>query len=218
MSKLTRVLVVFLACAALGGPSAAASGVIPPIVNIQAPKCVALGGSSLGVPSELLQFQVKVTDLANNPLAGAPVVVDLSGCSDLRLCSDQLDAAAVVDCTQKTVTKFADAAGIVAFRLLGGSVGNLPAGQGSGPLQGTIRVRGLQYFTASISVCAYDLDGSWGVGANDLGVWLTDFGSGLERARSDYDADGSVGANDLSAWLTVFGDGGMTSSCASACP
>jgi len=217
MSKRARGIALFL-CAALAGPSAAAPSIIFPHVHIQAPTCVALVGSLAGVPSPLGTFQVRVTDVANNPLIGGSVVVDVSGCTDLRLCANQLDPAAAVNCTKKTVTKLTDATGIVRFTLLGGSIGNLLAGQGSGPLQGKIYVAGYENEAVSMSVCAYDLDGLAGVGANDFGMWLGDFASGLARARSDYDGSGGVGANDLSAWLAVFGEGSSAASCASACP
>ena len=70
----------------------------------------------------------------------------------------------------------------------------------------------------SPSISAFDLDGGGGVGANDLSIWLTDFGSGNAYGRSDYDCSGDVGANDLSSWLTVFGSAGSAESCAGVCP
>jgi len=218
MSKLAHGIALFVVCVAHGSASRAAPTIIFPHVHVQAPVCVTLVGSLAGVPSPLGTFQVRVTDIANNPLNGASVVVDLSDCTDLRLCSGQLDPAAVVNCTKKTVTKVTNALGIVSFTLLGGSIGPLSAGQGSGPLQGKIYVSGYANEGVSMSACTYDLDGLLGVGANDLGMWLTDFGSGLPLARSDYDGDGRVGANDLSAWLTTFGDGSMASSCTGVCP
>lgn len=62
------------------------------------------------------------------------------------------------------------------------------------------------------------LDGVSCVGANDLATWLSDFGSGQPRGRSDYDCSHTIGANDLALWLTVFGSGTMTSACAPGCP
>jgi hypothetical protein len=211
----SRLALVWLAWLTAAIPCLAAPRVvIDPVV--QAPACITLVGSVAGVPARKFgEFRVVVT---NTLLPQPEVVIDLSGCPDLELCNNQLDAAAVVDCTKKTVTKHTDVAGIATFTLLGGSVGNLPAGQGSGPLQGRIYVAGYANEAVSTSVCAYDLDGFSGVGANDFGMWLTDFGTGLPRARSDYDGDGIVGANDLSSWLTVFSDGSMAASCAGVCP
>jgi len=67
-------------------------------------------------------------------------------------------------------------------------------------------------------VSTFDLDGASGVGATDLSIWLTDFGSDAYHQRSDFDASGGDGANDLSEWLTMFGAGGSTQSCGASCP
>jgi hypothetical protein len=179
------------------------------------PACFSLVGSLAGVPSTGAgQFTVVYRDIAHNPIAGATVVIDLSGAPDLHVCADQLDPDAIVDCTHKTVSKITAADGSVIFTLLGGSNG---AGNASTLLAGgQIFANGTLIGTPTVS--AYDLDGQAGVGANDLSAWLTDFGSGNPYGRSDYDCSGGIGANDLSFWLNVFGSGTMTSSCASSCP
>ena len=41
---------------------------------------------------------------------------------------------------------------------------------------------------------------------------------GQPFGRSDYDCSGTLGANDLSLWLSAFGSGAMAESCASQCP
>jgi hypothetical protein len=71
---------------------------------------------------------------------------------------------------------------------------------------------------ATPSASSFDLDGSGGVGAGDLSVWLGDFGSGMNWARSDFDGSGTVGAADLSEWLAVFGSSGSSQSCTTSCP
>lgn len=73
-------------------------------------------------------------------------------------------------------------------------------------------------FIGAPTVAAYDLDGSHGVGANDLSVWLDDFGSTLDIGRGDYAGSGFIGANDLSMWLSVFGSATSLESCAASCP
>ena len=45
-----------------------------------------------------------------------------------------------------------------------------------------------------------------------------DFGSGVNYGRCDYDCSGGIGANDLALWLTTFGSGTMAQSCVSSCP
>jgi len=158
------------------------------------------------------RFQVHVKDLAGNPISGASVVVDLSNASDMRICDVQ-EAGATVACTPKTVRKFADINGWASFTIAGGANPNF----GPTLLNGArIYANGTLY--CSPSAAAYDLDDASGVGANDLSVWLTDFGTGNPIGRSDYDRSIGVGANDLSLWLTEFGAGTSAASCATPCP
>jgi len=194
--------------------SAAMAGV-PSAANSTTPTCITLVGSLAGAPDAAAgQFSLTVRDLANNALAGASVVIDVSGCLDIAICSDQLDANALVNCGAKTTRKFTNASGVVTFTVLGGSNG---AGNASTLLAGG-RIFANGTLIQSPTVAAFDLDGASGVGANDLSAWLTDFGSGNAYGRSDYDCSGGVGANDLSFWLTEFGNGTSASSCASSCP
>src|SRR5262252_1224345 len=90
-----------LTAAGLLAASAAMAGV-PSAANSTTPACISLVGSLSGVPDGAGQFTVTVRDLANNPLNGASVVIDLSGCADLNICNDQLDANALVNCGAKT--------------------------------------------------------------------------------------------------------------------
>jgi len=186
----------------------------PSPANSTVPSCITLVGSSGGVAAAVGQFTVVVKDLANNPIAGAVVSVDLLSCPDLHFCAEQLDPAAVVDCANKRVNKATDAAGSVTFTLLGGSNG---AGNAVTLLNG-----GNVYENGTLigrpTVSTFDLDGQSGVGANDLAAWLTDFGTGNNLGRSDYDCNNCLGANDLSLWLTAFGSGTMTQSYGASCP
>jgi hypothetical protein len=194
--------------------SAAMAGVPSP-GNSTVPACVTLVGSLAGVPDAAAgQFTVIVRDLANNPLNGASVVIDFSNATDLAICSDQLDAGALVNCAAKTTRKFTDITGSVTFTVLGGSNG---AGNAT-TLLGGGRIFANGTLLGSPTVPAYDLDGASGVGANDLSAWLTDFGSGNPYGRSDFDCSGTIGANDLSFWLTEFGNGTSSASCAVSCP
>jgi len=181
--------------------------------NSTTPACISLVGSTGSIADAGGDFLVVVRDLANNPLAGASVVIDLSGAPDLAICADQLDPAATVDCVQKTVRKTTATDGSVHFTVLGGSngAGNAASLLGAGKIyaNGTL--------IQSPTVSAFDLDGSGGVGANDLSAWLGDFGSGQPYGRSDYDCSGNVGANDLSLWLNAFAGGTMVESCATHC-
>jgi hypothetical protein len=188
-----------------------------PGANSTTPPCISLVGTRAGAADQAAgAFQVIVKNLANNPIAGAHVVIDLSGCPDLHLCSDQLDPAMDIDCAAKRVGKFTDALGKVSFTLLGGSNGSGLAVEllGGGKIfeNGTL--------IGSPTVSAFDLDGASGVGINDLSAWLTDLVApgNPPFGRSDFDCSGSVGINDLSVWLSVYGTGAQVASCAASCP
>lgn len=201
-----------LTAAGLLAASAAMAGV-PSAANSTTPSCISLVGNTAGVPDATGTFTVIVRDLANNPLSGASVVVDLSGCSELAICDDQLDVNALVVCGSKTTRKFTDGLGSVTFVVLGGGNGNPAATLAGG---GKIFANGT--LIASPTAAAYDLDGALGAGAADLSAFLGDFASGQPYGRSDFDCTGGIGAGDLSAWLTVFANGSSLASCITACP
>ena len=189
--------------------SAAMAGV-PSATNSSTPACVPLVGNLAGVPDATAgAISITVRDLANVPMANASVVIDLIGCTDLSICSDQLDLAATVNCGSKTTRKFTDALGVVSFTVLGGSNGSGLATT----LAGGAKIYANGTLLASLTAYAYDLDGTSGVGAGDLSAWLGDFGSGFAYGRSDFDCSGGVGAGDLSFWLTEFGAGTSAASC-----
>jgi len=209
-----RTLLAVFALLTLTAMRARAGGGPAP-ANSTTPDHIRLVGASSGFPDTVAgQFKIVARTLANTPINGLSVLIDLSSCADLAFCSDQMDPNALTNCAAKTVRKFTNALGEVTFTLLGGSNG---AGNASS-LAHSARIFGNGVLMAVPSVSSFDLDGSDGVGAGDLSVWLSDFESGMEWARSDYDGDGNVGAADLSEWLTVFGASGSTSSCRTACP
>ncbi|HEY6194202.1 MAG TPA: hypothetical protein VI504_04100 [Candidatus Eisenbacteria bacterium] len=188
---------------------------VPSPGNSTVPSCIKLVGSKVGVPDPHGTFSIIVRDLANNPLNGASVVVDLSNCPDLRLCGDQLDAGATVNCPAKTTRKFTDVTGTVTFTVLGSS----KAGVAANELQNAGRVFANGTLIKSPTVSAFDLDGGSGVGINDLSVWLVDFGTPTNPpfGRSDFDCSGGVGINDLSQWLQEFGFSTSIASCSINC-
>lgn len=209
MSRKTCVFVLVLL--ALAPAPSRADTPSPP--NSTVPACIKLVGGDGTNASALGTFTVIHRDLANNPIAGAQIVVDVSNAPDLRLCAQQVAPGVVMDCANGRATAITDANGVVTFTLLGGSVG----GSGATLLNGgRIYADGMLIGTPTVS--AYDLDGQSGVGANDLSAWLTDFGIGNPYGRSDYDCSGGLGANDLSFWLSAFGAGTQLVSCATSCP
>lgn len=179
------------------------------------PKSIRLVGSSAGAPDAAVgEFLVVVRDLAENPKNGASVVLDFSQNPSVVLCSDQLDAEALVNCEAKTVRKFTNVIGEVRFTILGKSVG--PASVVPPEMEATIYANGTRFGHPKVAI--FDLDGTGGMGAGDLSAWFTDFGTGVFYARSDFDLNGRIGANDLSEWLDVWGAHGSTESCSASCP
>ena len=209
MSRMTWVFVFLL----LGVAPTSARATLPSPSNSTAPACITLVGSDGANASALGTFTVIHRDLANNPIAGAQIVVDLSSASDMRLCAQQVAPGITVDCPNGRASAITDANGVATFTLLGGSVG----GSGVSLLNGG-RIFADGILIRSTTVSAYDLDGHSGVGANDLATWLSDFGSGQPYGRSDYDCSGGLGANDFSLWLSAFGGGTQLVSCAATCP
>jgi hypothetical protein len=202
---------LFLTCVSAG--AAASPRVYPP--NCTIPSFVRVVGTSNGVPDRAAgEFLIVIRDIVNTPTSGALVVIDLSGTPDVVLCSDQLDANEVMNCATHTVAKSTDALGEARFTLLGSSTGTNDVPSPGWPA----RIYANGVLVRDLSVSAFDLDGSQGVGGGDLSVWLTDFGSGAPHPRSDYDGSGDVSAGDLSEWLTEFGASASSESCHAACP
>jgi len=199
---------------ALGTPDRArAIGICCP--NSTVPSHISLVGSVGSVPaSGFGSFVVIVRDLANNPVPGVNVTIDLASAVDLSFCDDQLNPDLVVNCPAKTVRATSDAAGRASFTLLGGSNG---AGNATTLLNGG-RVYTNGWLVGSPTVSAFDLDGVNGLGATDLTAFLTDFASGQPWGRSDYDGSGALGAGDLALWLTAYASATQLASCSTSCP
>ena len=211
----SRLLLTLVPLAAALLASRASASSIPSVVNSTLPTAIRLVGTNGTAPDAVAgQFTMVLRLASNDPIDNAHVIIDFSQCPDMELCTDQLDANATVNCAAKTVQKFTNVSGQVQFVILGHSHG---AADASMALE-RARMYGNGVFLGTPTVSAFDLDGTAGVGANDLSTWLRDFGSGLNPTRSDYDASGAVTANDLALWIQVFGAGRSALSCASSCP
>lgn len=179
---------------ALGAPSAAHS-FVPPWLTVVTPHPWGLE------PEDV--YTVSVSDEFGAPMPGVQVVLDFGGCSHIRFAAEQvLPADVVVDCGADTMRAITDAAGVARFVVYGSVVDRLPPVSDAGCVSvyaGFPRVP-----IGQSSVRAYDLDGVNGLTANDLYLWLCDFGAGQYVARSDYDQNGSITALDLNRWLTKY--------------
>ena len=87
-SVMLGVLALLAARGSLAGPASRFNSTIPNhILRV---------GSHAGASDGRGTFTVAIHDFANNPMNNRDVVIDLSGCTDLRLCSDQLDPTVTV--------------------------------------------------------------------------------------------------------------------------
>jgi hypothetical protein len=181
------------------------------------PSVIRLVGMSGGVADTTLGRTIVRVGRFMNPLLSTGVVIDFSQAPQVRFASDQpwnttWDGRPSVNCAARTVLAITDINGY-ADAVVAGGVTNLT----SGPAP-VARVYADGVFWGDVPIVAYDLDGHGGVGAADLSLWLSAFGSGLDYGMLDYDQDGKLGAGDLSLWLDAFGSGGNAESAATTCP
>src|SRR5437016_4762136 len=121
MARFVRHLVL-VGATALCVSSARAD--VPSAAHSTAPTYITLVGALGGVSDSASgQFTVVVRGLTDEPFINASVVIDFSQCSDVAICSDQMDPRATVVCFAKTVRKFTNTSGAVTFTVLGGSNG-----------------------------------------------------------------------------------------------
>ena len=161
-------------------------------------------------------FSIVVRHFGGRPFASASVVLDFSGCTDLRFCSDQGDPNITVDCTFRVLRATSDNLGRVTFHVCGGALNN---GATPGPTGPALNVYADGVLLKTSRVATLDENGEDGLGGNDHSAWLADFMSGQPFARSDFDGDGVLSGNDLSLWLGAFFRGSSTVGCGAAvCP
>ena len=223
VSKATLLTVfgLVLAGAALAGqPNASTSS---------KPACIGLTGSKTGVADPKGQFTITVRDVANNTIANSNVKIDFSNCVDMHLGTTQPGgpgvSAMTVSCATHSISALTNASGVVTFRIIG-SAQNPTGGVLPKSLSGCASVSADNFALGTVTVNAYNEDGSTGVGTgvggNDLSAWLGDFFTAGNPyfGRSDFDCSGAVGGNDLSVWLTLFfahgSDDGATAQCSPA--
>ncbi len=194
-------------------PAPARSSGFPTPGTSTSPAFIRVVGSTAGVPDTVAgKFVVTVRDIANNPVPGVFVQVDVSGCPDIRIASDPLNANYVTDCANHTVGAYTNATGVAAMTLLGSS---WAAGTHAG--YGCARIFAGGELLSTPTVAAFDLDGTAGLTAADLSIWLADLGPHVYCGRSDYDANGVVTASDLSVWLAEQGTH-RSATTGAACP
>jgi hypothetical protein len=195
----------------LGAGSARA---VPSATNSHIPSHILLVGRNAGLADTSSgAFTIEVRDGANNPVANSVVEVRILNCPGARLSSQAYDAGSTIRCGTAGVLHTTNSLGLVRMTLVGAGTAGAPAG--AGPC--------VQIFASGVplgnATLAYlDMDGSSGLGSQDISLFLTDLFSGEDIGRSDYDGSTTLSANDLSVWLTVWGNSGSAESAASYCP
>lgn len=201
-------VLVFLAMAspALSGVPSSGTSTLPPRIFI-----VGWNGTVPDAPAG--EFAITVRDLGGNPVVGSTVMVDFSPITELRIATSMMDAAAFTNCPHRYVRRATDAAGVAKLTVMGRANGLSPQ---LGELRANIYADGV--LLGSVPVSIFDLDGAGGMGANDVSLWLGDYGSLQYYGRGDYDGNGRLGANDLSLWIGILGAGGSSLSVTTVCP
>lgn len=195
-----------------------ASADVPSPGHCSVPSHVSLVGHSGGTPDPGGEFEVVVRKASNLPVPGADVVIDFSGDPDARIGADVLESGVTAECDLSWIRALADGEGRATFRIVGGGTGGPAQCANGSSCAGTVRIYADGILLATIPLSIYDLDGISGVGGADLSIWLEDFGSGADPARSDYDGDQAVSGSDLSLWLDRYGSGLSLQSGSIYCP
>ena len=178
------------------------------------PTHLCLAATADGLPDTTLgAYPVVILRINAFPDAFDDVWVDVTGCPDCRMPAAGTLPGEPVQCPDSYGVWTTDDQGAARLVLVGGSTG-LPGTPG--PSVARIYAGGV--LLVQVPIAIYDLDGRGGLTANDLSLWLADYGTGQYVGRDDYDGNGQLGPNDLSLWLTAFGRGTSTASVTSLCP
>jgi hypothetical protein len=206
-----HVLPLVLLAFGARAPVALAGG--PSQISNLAPHAIRLVGASAGAPDSVAGgFTVTALSLALNPIQNSMIVLDFSGCPDLRLASSPVATGVTIDCARHTAMAITDQHGVAHFTLVGSGTAT----------SGDDRTACVRLTMDGITlpppvVSAFDLDGANGVGPGDLALWLADQGSHRYHSRADYDGDGAVTITDLALLLAEIGKR-RSSVSASGCP
>jgi hypothetical protein len=143
-------------------------------------------------PDGSIVTHVTVRDVFDNPINGAAVDVEYSGCPDFHPCPVACTGC-VVNLPARYVRKLTNAAGQADFDLHAGG----------GCAAGTLRFFADGVLIAQRAVAAFDQDGDLSVTAADHALTQAKQGSGDPTA--DFDCSGLVDAGDLGALLARLG-------------
>jgi hypothetical protein len=159
-------------------------------------------------------FTVTIRDFANNVIAGSTVVIDFSGCSDIQIACDQLNAVTgQTYLAGKKVSGTTNAAGQFVFKVQGasnaastGASNTTTAGTNAGVACAQVYADGVA-LVPQLKVSAYDVNGtgspSGAVSSADISLVSAEnskqIGGAQPRQRDDYNHTGTITIADVSA-------------------
>lgn len=226
MTGLVRKATFFVATAMLLGVAASHAGIVSPSNCTVGDTRINLVGTYSGAADPLnaadsIDYKVKLTvtvrDLANNPIAGVPVVLDFSGCTaalgtgEIKIASTQSYHAETVGCATATVQNYSTANGTVSFVVVGG------ASTRTDHVAGCAKVYADGYLLGSLGVGTFDQNNTGGMSLADVSYFWGDNGSGSFHDRSDIDGNGTLSLADVSYAWGANGHA-FTNSGATLCP
>lgn len=213
---MTRVVPAALLCVAgILVASAALANVPDPAKSTFSSAYIAVEGQSAGQPDNCGDgrcgnWTVTVRDFANNVIAGSTVVIDFSGCPDIQVSCDQLNAVTGQSfLAGKKVSGSTNAGGQFVFKVQGASNATPPgantsAGTNVGTPCAQVYADGVPL--GGLIVSAYDVNGlgspTAAVNASDASLVQAEAlkiaVGGTARARDDYNFSNTVNASDVS--------------------
>jgi hypothetical protein len=145
-----------------------------------------------------------VRDFAGNPIAGSAVVIDLSACTDMKVCSVQPASSGVSTFCPGTgnpqINAVTNASGQAVFKVVGGALN--AAGHQPGVAIKCAGVFADGVHLGDVNLAAPDQNQSSGVNPTDVSLMKGDSldfaGFAIYRARSDLNCSNSVNPTDTS--------------------
>lgn len=201
-----RPLIMVVALALIGPP---AHGDGSP-GNTEIPSYIPVVGTQRGVPHPGHDVLAVIRDFTNNPVPGADVLFDFTGCMDVKLCSASVGGG-TVDCANGWVALTADSWGYVRFTAIGGgtNTGNSP-GHASGCVKMWVDgelVSGASGIPAIVLDQNGALPGGNGLTGADLSLLMGDVFMRTYVSRSDLSAISSDGGGTLTGLDVSVGIG-----------
>jgi hypothetical protein len=187
-------------------------------------------GTNAGVPHPGHAVGGTIRDFAGNPVSGATVTLDFSGCTEFRLCDAVVAGSGTVTCVGSTVSVVTDAAGQWGLTVLGSTTVNSPAQIQVGSGQDCVEIRAGSPGVVINNATAWVMDirnSENGVNPFDLSTWKADYlcATGSTCAahyfgRLDcFGADHVISPFDLSTYKSKWNSNGSLNGCpASYCP